>query len=457
MEDSGTPRKRLVLSAARADQHSVRIDLYRSTDGLMEDAALIGSLDLESDESLEFQDIAFEVSVDEEAQLSATATLPNGQSSSVDLDLSEFRADSRTDSDILGDSTFDDAELDTLDDAFGADTLDDIPEDGDTLSMDLPESPDDLPDLPDDEEPLDKSFEIDDLDAGFGMDEVPDLDEAELDAEPLDEPAAKPAAKGDDEDESWHDFSMDDMEPMEFLDTGDVISAPKAKAKAAASEFSMDDEAPLDLSDDTPLGDDFGDLDDLSDSLPSFGEEAGPSPMDDAGFDEDFLPPPELSDEAYVPPSKARPEKAPKTKEKPETKAKAPKPAKPVPRREGVGAIDKTALVLSMITLSLLVASLIVLLLLNVMRPPQVPAIQPEVQAWPTGPQTAQQTQSLPAVSSVDLGRTPWPEFQATNVQEVPAGLLAVPVTLQLAGTNLADATRRFGAPDRVEGDLLSW
>ena len=87
MEDSGTPRKRLVLSAARADQHSVRIDLYRSTDGLMEDAALIGSLDLESDESLEFQDIAFEVSVDEEAQLSATATLPNGQSSSVDLDL----------------------------------------------------------------------------------------------------------------------------------------------------------------------------------------------------------------------------------------------------------------------------------------------------------------------------------------------------------------------------------
>jgi hypothetical protein len=290
---------------------------------------------------------------------------------------------------------------------------------------------------------------MDDLDAGFGTEE------------PAEEALPAPPAASDD-DESWHDFSMDDMEPMEFLDTGDEISAPKSgkQPKAASkSEFSMDDEAPLDLSMDDELGDlgSFGDFDDkgeMSDSLPAFGAPASGG-LDEAGFDEDFLPPPELSDADYVPPP-AKDKKAAKAKPEPK---KAKPAAKAVKAPSGSQALDKTALVLSLITLSLLVVSLVVLLVLNMMRPPQIPVIQPEVMAWPQGAQTAASGAGTDkTVTSLDLGAPDAVSLSAGTVLEIPAGLQGIPVTLRLpAGDTVAEATRRFGAPERVEGDLLSW
>jgi len=448
MEDSGTPRKRLILSAARAEQHSVKIDLYRSTDGLIEDATLVGSLDLMSDESLEFQDIGFEISIDEAGQLSAEAALPSGETSSIDVDLAEFRNEKRSDADILADSGFDADELDDIG-AFGS--LDEpasefgenIPDDGDNVVLDLPDF---------EAEPAlesEPSFDMDDLDAGFGADE----------AEELMEPVAEVAAESDDE--SWHDFSMDDMEPMEFLDTGDEISAPKTPPagssapakKPSRDEFSMDDEAPLELGDfDDDL--DMGSLDGLDDSFPKTDSDAGFA--SDPGFDEDFLPPPELADEkAFATAAKAEKKAAQK-----QAASRPAKAAKVKAASSGGGSLDKTALVLSLITLSLLVVTLIVLLLLNMIRPPQAPQIKPEVMQWKSVAPLAAGTKEQPTAPAwIDLGDpATWPIFEATTVSEVPAALTGPQIVLRLdAGETATDATRRFGPPDRIEGEQLFW
>jgi len=302
--------------------------------------------------------------------------------------------------------------------------------------------------------------ELDDMDAGFGADVLPDLnDDTEIEALDVVAPAAEKPAEDED---SWHDFSMDEMEPMEFLDTGDEISAPKPNKTAVkpSDEFSMDDDAPVDLEMvDEPLGD-FG-----LDSMPELGDSTPTQMPEDPGFDPDFLPSPELSEEVYRPDSKPeKPAKAAKPP-KPAKKAKTspPKAAKPSPRARRVAqasaALDKTALVLSLITLSLLVASLVVLLVLNLMRPPEVPVIQPEVRSWPVAPGLALSEAPLVAqASEVDLGAAQGAVFEANDVQELPAALVHARITLQLApGETVSDATRRFGVPDKVEGELLSW
>ena len=478
MEDDGTPRKRFVLSAAKSGQQAVKIDLYRSTDGLIDNATLVGSLDLLSDATLESQDITVELILDEDAQLTASATLANGKKSLVNINLAEFREAKRSDAAILEDQAFDNVELDNLDDPFVVSEPEADPPEAD---FELPEPDSEVPEG--DSEPPEADFEMpvdSELDAQeFAMPEMlpeveeaepelasPDLDdlESELGAQELtglDEPSPV-ASKGAEDEESWHDFSMDEMEPMEFLDTGDVISAPKPEKKAAKAEdeFSMDDDPPVDLEMEEPLGDDFG-----LEPMPEFGDSSASEMPEDPGFDPDFLPSPELSEEVYRPDSKPeKPAKAAKPP-KPAKKAKTspPKAAKPSPRARRVAqasaALDKTALVLSLITLSLLVASLVVLLVLNLMRPPQVPVIQPEVRNWPLAPGLAlAEAPLLALVSEVDLGSAKAPVFEASNVQELPAALLHARITLQLApGDTVSDATRRFGVPDKVEGDLLSW
>jgi len=361
----------------------------------------------------------------------------------LDVDLSEFRNEKRSDADILADDQFDSDELDNLDESFGS--LDEpTPEDGDNVTLDLPDAESDLGPVPD--------FDMDDLDAGFAADELgatDDLDEPEELLDPV--PAPAEAA----EDESWHDFSMDDLEPMEFLDTGDEISAPKTASAPPASpaakkkndDFSMDDDAPLELGNfDDDL--EMGSLDGLGD----FPQD--PAPETDPGFDEDFLPPPELSDEKAFAASKAEKKASQKV-------AAAPRPAK-APRTkvaQSGGSLDKTALVLSLITLSLLVVTLMVLLFLNMIRPPQMPQITPEVMQWQSlTPLAASDSPSL-VPTEIDLGdETTWPVFRASTVAEVPAALMGPRIALQLRpGETVADATRRFGAPDRVEGELLFW
>ena len=456
MEDDGTPRKRFVLSAAKSGQQAVKIDLYRSTDGLIDNATLVGSLDLLSDATLESQDITVELILDEDAQLTASATLANGKKSLVNINLAEFREAKRSDAAILEDQAFDNVELDNLDDPFVVSEPEADPPEAD---FEMPDSELDaqefaMPEMlseVEEAEPELASPDLDDLDSELGEQDLTGPDEPS--------PVASKAAEAE---ESWHDFSMDEMEPMEFLDTGDVISAPKPEKKAAKAEdeFSMDDDPPVDLEMEEPLGDDFG-----LEPMPEFGDSSASEMPEDPGFDPDFLPSPELSEEVYRPDSKPeKPAKAAKPP-KPAKKAKTspPKAAKPSPRARKVAqasaALDKTALVLSLITLSLLVASLVVLLVLNLMRPPQVPVIQPEVRNWPLAPGLAlAETPLLALVSEVDLGSAKAPVFEASNVQELPAALLHARITLPLApGDTVSDATRRFGVPDKVEGDLLSW
>jgi hypothetical protein len=96
---------------------------------------------------------------------------------------------------------------------------------------------------------------------------------------------------------------------------------------------------------------------------------------------------------------------------------------------------------------------------LNLMRPPEVPVIQPEVRSWPVAPGLALSEAPLVAqASEVDLGAAQGAVFEANDVQELPAALVHARITLQLApGETVSDATRRFGVPDKVEGELLSW
>ena len=60
MGDAQSGRKRLVLSAARTDQHGVKIDLYRSMNGTLDGASPLGTIPLDDPEGLGYKDIEFE-------------------------------------------------------------------------------------------------------------------------------------------------------------------------------------------------------------------------------------------------------------------------------------------------------------------------------------------------------------------------------------------------------------
>lgn len=505
MGDAQSGHKRLVLSAARTDQQGVRIDLYRSVDGTVVPEGSLGSISIDDPEGLGYQDIEFRVDLDGEGQLNASAHLPglpprtlsvdlsrfrsqptvalesvdpflddlsfdDNQSESTTLDLPDISLDEprRSDSDILGDEAFASADLDTLDDAFGLeeplnldeplrsdadilgdenlasadlDTLDDFSFEGEspeTQGLDAMAAPEAAP----------MDFDLGDLDEGFGDDPAPQQAPA----------AAEPA-------EEWERISLDDMEPMEFLDTGAEISSPSKTPKApekpapkpSADHFSMDDDEPLEL------GDFDSDLSDLAD-LPDLGDSDRPrqTPNDgDNDLDQDFLAPPELTepsswgqgdlDTSYeeTPLPSSKPPKA--AKEKP-VKEKAPR--EPAPAQEG--SLDKTALVLSLSALSLLVLLILVLLFLNMIKSPAVPKIQPEVQRWKADT-TLVSSSGKPQVVDVDLASDPV-NFEAESVLEVPQALRAARISLVLEpGETVEDATNRYGAPARVEGNQLFW
>jgi hypothetical protein len=509
--DAQAGRKRLVLSAARRDQRGVKIDLYRSVNGTLEGADSLGTISLDDPEGLGFQDIEFHVDLGADDQLSASAALPGQAPRTLSVDLSVFHS-ARSDQAILGDESFADADLDTLDDSFGEamtldlpdsepdeparrsdadilgdesldtvelDTLeefsfgeglsetealsdepleDSLPEpmsesadeafglpDLDLTSMDLDLPSEDLSLPPDDLDSPAESFDLGDLDAGFGTEE-----------EPL---VAEEAATVSNPAEDWEKVSFDDLEAMEFLDTGDEISAPQAKEpppaenRQEADPFAIDHDDPLDLGDyDTDLSG-LSDLPDLGD-LP---ETAAPA-SDPDDFDQDFLPPAALTEsdswEEESPPPQSS--KAPKA-------AKPPKPAK-VPggsetsRQAGEpGGLDKTALVLSLATLSLLLLLIIVLLFLNLIKAPHAPVVQPEVMRWkPTAEALAPQARS--GVAQVDLAAADPEIFEAASVLEVPANLRAARVALTLVpGDTPSDAARRFGEPARRQGNQLFW
>ena len=491
MGDVQAGRKRLVLSAARTDQHGVRIELFRSEDGTIEDANALGSIALDDPEGLGYKDIEFRVDLDSEGQLEASAALPGQPPRKLSVDLSPFRR-SRTDSDILADDSLSTHELDTLDDQFSLDpepmTLD-LPEVGELSDLDEPKLRTDADILGDDAlasaeldtlddfsfepeaepeveptvsfedeaepeatpgDPLDdlpplssESFDLGELDAGFGEEEP-------------EAPVAPPAAKADEPGEEWEKISLDDMESLEFMDTGDEISAPKSKpapevaSRAPAADhddFSFDDRQPLELSD---LDSDLSELPDL--------EDKPTESLDD--LDQDFLAPPALTEtpdwdvDEEVAPTPAKPTKAPKPPKAPK-EARASRPAR---SREGSpGALDKTALFLSLATLSLLVLLILVLLFLNMIKPPQPPVVQPEVMRWkPVA--TLMMPAGAAQVADIDLGSSSAPTFEGSSVLDLPEGLRGARISLRLqSGETPADAQRRFGTPARSQGNLLLW
>jgi hypothetical protein len=524
MDDAHGSRKRMVLSAARTDQHSVKIDLFRSTDGTMDAAVALGTIALEDPDGLGFQDIEFRVDLDSDGLLDASAALPGHPPRTLSVDLTPFRDEpvQRSDADILADDTLAAAELDDLGDAFNPEpelepepmTLDfpetddfgDLEEplgrsdadiladdllagdDLDTLDLDSPDldqadpaeaaDPDDsgLADLGglddftvDGDQPaeaetfddfsLDTGDELDDLDASPAAAESFDL--TDLDAGFGDEPAGTAGATSGSEPsagdpEQWEKISLDDMESMEFMDTGDEISRPKAKTKATEApspmdEFSMDDDQPLELGDlDSDLGDlpDLGDLGDL-DSSPRSSDRSTPVSDSFDGLDQDFLGLEDLDGVAPEPakaktkPPKAAPEK------------RAPKGTKPVNDDEAAGGLDKTALLLSLSALSLLVLLILVLLFLNMIKAPTPPVIQPEVMGWKPATSLAAPG---PTRTLADLGSADAPSFEAASVLEVPEALRGARISMTLgAGDTVADAQRRFGPPAKVEGAVLSW
>jgi hypothetical protein len=458
MDEAQAGRKRLVLSAARTDQHGVRIDLYRSGDGTLDLADSLGSISLDDSEGLGFQDIEFHVDIDAQAQLSASAALPGHSPQTLSVDLTPFRGP-RSDAEILGDEALAGSDLDILDDSFAAETLDlpevevpgeeprrsdaDILGDDDLAMADL-DSLDDFESEPAsgteaaDPAGAPDSFDLGDLDAGFAASEEPSK--------------PRPAPE-----EDWEKISLDDMEPMEFMDTGDEISKPSARVAppperpefASQDEFSMDDEEALVLGD---LNSDLSDLPDLDDFEPGPKTKNGASSQDD--FDSDFLPPPALTE---TPIWEAEPA-GPKGKGKVPKTPKAAKPAK-APRSDAVqesGGLDKTALFLSLAALSLLVMLILVLLFLNMIKAPVPPVIQPEVMGWS---QTAAMASSRsPQPSAVDLGGAKPATFEANTVLEVPEGLRQARISMKLEpGETVADAGRRFGSPARTQGNQLFW
>lgn len=500
MDDAQSGHKRLVLSAARTDQHGVRIELFRSADGQVDPEGALGSISIDDAQGLGYQDIEFRVDLDAEGILVASATLPGQPPQTLSVDLTRFRANEgspvwsegadespadldppvmtldlpdfeddaepvrRSDNDILEDESFALADLDTLDDSFTNELPEDEPaprrSDNDILGdesfalADLDTLDEFSLDAADPAEPADAdlndlgpaaSFDLGDLDAGFG-----------------DEPAR---AVGDGNPaEEWEKISLDDMEPMEFLDTGAEISSPSQassskKPKADDSDpFRIDDE-PLELGDfDSDLSDlpDLGDMDDLGDSSPSFPA----SDLDD--LDQDFLAPPALTESS--PWDQEEVDELPPTS-KNTGATKESKPAKAAKAsslgtnatgpRSGEGTIDKMALILSLAALSLLVLLILVLLFLNMIKAPQPPVIQPEVQRWKESSLVVAPASS---VEALDLGASEPTLLEAQTILEIPSSLRTARVSLALEpGETVDDAARRFGEPARAQGNHLSW
>jgi len=504
--DQQRGRKRLVLSAARTDQHGVRIELYRSTDGTIDPSGALGSLSLDDAEGLGYQDIEFRVDLDAEGQLEASAALPGQPPRRLSVDLSRFRdsadlgggnapapglddisfddpllddlepmtldlpeveedlveAPRRADADILADEALALNEFDTLDDSFSLDPpeIDLEPEvdletprrsDSDILGDDAFASADldTLEDFSFDGEETPESRGLDDFAAPPSA--AASFDLGDLDAGFGDEPA--PA-------DDWEKISLDDMEPMEFLDTGAEISAPKTPKAAPKSPpppkpaaddpFRMDDDEPLDL----------GDMDSDLSELPDLGDFDGPSPSSENDFDQDFLPPPALTepsswesdDLSFEAPTSSKPVKAAKP-------AKAPKPTRaPEARGPGDGGLDKLSLILSLASLSLLVLLILVLLFLNMIKAPQPPVIQPEVQLWKGASTALVSSSGNPLPKVFDLAAAEPVLLEAETVLEVPQALRTAQVSLVLEpGETVDEVGRRFGPPARIQGNQLSW
>ena len=476
LADEQAGHKRLVLSAARTDQRGVKIELFRTAEGVLGPEESLGLLALEDAEGLGYQDISFDLAIDHDGQLSAEASLPGQPPQSLHVDLTQFQS-SRSDSEILADPSWDNADLDPLDTNFAE-------ADGEPTKLDLPDLdlPDmELPDLDDIPPRSDKEILEADTTADFDLDVLEDFsfdeptsegspeppqadlledDEFSLPEDPLpdtfdmgefdagfespSEPQAAAAAQEGSE-ESWEKISLDDMDAMEFLDTGDELSAPMAEPQADSNkdEFSLDE--PLEL------GDYESSFDELPDREAASSGNGAPS-----DFDEDFLPPSQLTEEPSWDEDPAEPILSKRATKKAEKKSPRTSTRRSDSSGPGTAPIDKLALFLSLASLSLLLLLIIVLLFLNMVKSPQAPVIQPEVMSTMSSPLALKERGM--DVQSINLAVLPAPRFRAARLTEVPRALAASKVSLTLApGQSVQDAQALFGPARERQGDQLFW
>jgi hypothetical protein len=285
MDETAIGHKRLVLSAARTDQKGVRIELFRSVDGVASEEPL-GIIALEDPEGLGYQDIEFRIDL-AEGRLDASAALPGQAPHKLSVDLAaDGEAPHRSDAAILEDDSLGTG-LDTLDESF-------LETDAEPATLDLPDLRDDelepgmAPesfDMPDLEE---NDFELPGLDdapqaavsepagepepdAELASFEMPVMDEPateempDFDLPDLDEPSAAKTAEPEEESDLASEpasFDMDDsfeMPPMD--DLSDLSAEPEGEAPSL-DEMTLEPEVPAaaEETEDSFSLDDLGDM-----------------------------------------------------------------------------------------------------------------------------------------------------------------------------------------------------
>jgi hypothetical protein len=389
VEESQIGKKRLILTAARSDQDSVKIDIRRSEDGTSPTGAHLGTLALQKSGE---GDIELELELDAEGHLSAAASWPQGgPRQSISVDLNDYRdsvfpeaepdpfsqipdldthGDDRSDRDILSDTSLDAFELDEIPANPEALDLEELPPEEssagsqslDSLTLDLPDL--DSLDLPAKSLPGDDFPAMDDLDSGFGLDSFSEEPQASV------KPSAVPETSGDDL-YDFPDLSLDsDVPSIELSDS-------------SFSDFDL--EAPDSES---------------SSSTPNFSGQKSGKNVSEENFE---LP------EWEPPAQEPKPQNSPRAEKSSSSQASPQKPAEesgsPLTER-GFAPVDRVALVLSLTTLGLLILVLLGLLFLNFLRPVSPPAIKPEV--------------FLPASSSTALALA---KAEPVNPLEVPQAL----------------------------------
>ncbi|NNM68308.1 MAG: hypothetical protein HKM06_09915 [Spirochaetales bacterium] len=419
VEESQIGKKRLILTAARSDQDSVKIDIRRSEDGTSPTGAHLGTLALQKSSE---GDIELEIELDADGHLSASASWPQGgPRQSIAVDLNDYRepllseaepdpfsqipdlethGDDRSDRDILSDASLDAFELDEI--PAGPESLDleelpseESPADSgsqDSLTLDLPDL--DSFDLPATPAPSEDLPALDDLDSGFGLDSFSD--------EP--QPTAQPSPSAESSEDDLYDFpdlSLDaDVPSIELSDS---------------SLSSFDLESP--------------DTESLS-PTPDFAS----SKLNQGDFDDSF------HQSSWEPPAQdPEPQKTSRT-ERPTPSPKPSEDSGPPLAERGFAPVDRVALVLSLTTLGLLILVLLGLLFLNFLRPVSLPVIKPEV--------------FLPSSSSPALAMA---RAEPANPLEVPQDLRGGAFHYNLKpGDQPLDLTRKLG-PVNAERRSDAW
>ena len=264
VEESQIGKKRLILTAARSGQDSVKIDIRRSEDGTSPTGAHLGTLALQKSGE---GDIELELELDAESHLSASASWPQGgPRQSIAVDLNDYRdsllpeaepdpfsqipdldgethGDDRSDRDILSDTSLDAFELDEIPAEPESLDLEELPpvessadsESLDSLTLDLPDL--DSFDAPAKSVPADDLPSLDELDSGFGLDSFPEEPQASL------KPPVVPETSNDDL-YDFPDLSLDSDVPSIELSDSSLSSfdleAPDTEAPSSKLDFSSE-------------------------------------------------------------------------------------------------------------------------------------------------------------------------------------------------------------------------